>query len=191
MTYISGDDTTLGTDHTKADVYESSKNMSVDSSIGENQVQSDSDLEDDLFSLAENDDIFSDSDDGAYILADESLEGTLDASFKSILCTVVSSQKKHSLTDLDPSAVLRSSEVPDPSDKWEDVDLHSYCVLMNCLWSLVTMKSFYPAPLILLVPLLMQLTMLKISLGNILHLNTYFLQNYLMRVMMQILFGLF
>ena len=32
------------------------------------------------------------------------------------------------MTDLDPSAVLRSSEVPDPSDKWEDVDLGSFCV---------------------------------------------------------------
>ena len=80
-----------------------------------------------MFSLAE-DNIFSDSDDGAYILADESLEGTLDASFKSIPCTVVSSLEKHSLTDLDPSALLVSSEVPDPSDKWEDIDLGSYCV---------------------------------------------------------------
>ena len=191
LTYLSGDETNLGTDHAKTDVYESSNNMSVGSYIGENQVQSDSDLEDDLFSLVEDDDIFSDSDDGAYILAHESLEGTLDASFKSIPCTVVSSQEKHSLTDLDPSAVLRSSDVPDPSDKWEDVDLGSYCVLINCLWSLVTMNSFYPAPLILLVPLLMQLTMLKILLGDILHLNTYFLQRYLKSVMMQILFGLF
>ena len=130
LIYLSGDDTKLGTDHTKADIYESSNDMSVGSSIGENQTQSDSDLEDDLFSLAEDDDIFSDSDDGAYILADESFEGTLDASFKSIPCTVVSSQEKHSLTDLDPSAVLRSSEVPDPSDKREDVDLGS-CFVFN------------------------------------------------------------
>ena len=128
LTYLFGDDTKVGTDHTKADLYESSNNMSVGSSIGENQVVPDSDLEDDLFSLAEDDDIFSDSDDGAYILANESLEGTLDASFKSIPFTVVSSWEKHSLTDLDPSAVLVSSEVPDPSDKWEDVDLGSYCV---------------------------------------------------------------
>ena len=88
LTYLSGDDTKLGTNHTKADVYESSNNMSVGSSIGENQVVPDSDLEDDLFSLTE-DDIFLDSHDGAYIFADESLEGTLDASFKSIPCTVV------------------------------------------------------------------------------------------------------
>ena len=125
---LSGDDTKLGTDQPKADVYESSNNMSVGSSIGENQIQSDSDLEDDLSSLAEDDDIFSDSYDGAYISADESLEGTLDASFKSIPCTVVSSQEKHSLTDLDPSAALRSSEIPGPSDKLEDVDLGSCCV---------------------------------------------------------------
>ena len=71
---LSGDDTKLGTDHTKADVYESSNDMSVSSSISENQIQSDSDLEDDLFSLAEDNEICSDSDDGAYFLADESLE---------------------------------------------------------------------------------------------------------------------
>ena len=65
--------------------------MSVGSSISKNQIQSDSDLEDDLFSLAEDNEIFSDSDDGAYILADDSLEGVLDASSKSTSCTVVSS----------------------------------------------------------------------------------------------------
>ena len=32
------------------------------------------------------------------------------------------------MTDLDPGTVLRSSEVPDPWDKWEDVDLASFCV---------------------------------------------------------------
>ena len=102
--------------------------MSVSSSISENQIQSDSDLEDDLFSLAKDNEICSDSDDGTYIPADESLEEVLDASSKSTPCTVVSSQEKHSLTDLDPSAVLRSSEVPDPREKWEDVDLASCCV---------------------------------------------------------------
>ena len=51
LTYLSGDDNKLGTDHTKADVYESSNDMSVSSSISENQIQSDSDLEDDLFFL--------------------------------------------------------------------------------------------------------------------------------------------
>ena len=38
LTYLSGDDTKLGTDHTKADVYESSNNMSVSSSISDNQM---------------------------------------------------------------------------------------------------------------------------------------------------------
>ena len=113
LTYLSGDDTKLGTDHTKANVFESSNDMLVGSSISENQIQSDSDLEDDLFSLTEDDEICSDSDDGAYISADKSLEEVLDASSKSTPCTVVSSQEKHSLTDLDPSTVLRSSEVPD------------------------------------------------------------------------------
>ena len=62
-------------------------------------------------------------------MTDESLEGILDfGTFKCTLCTVVSLQEKCSLTDLDPSAVLRSSEVPDPSDKWEDVALGSFCV---------------------------------------------------------------
>ena len=126
---MSGDDTKLGTDHTKADVYESS-NMSVSSSISENQMQSDSDLEDELFSLAEDNDICSDSDDGSYFSADESLEEVLDASFKSSLCTVVSSQTNNSLTDLDPGTAQRSSEVPDPWNKWEDVDLVVY--LMKC-----------------------------------------------------------
>ena len=102
--------------------------MSVSSFISENQKQSDSDLEDDLFSLAEDNEICSDSDDGAYIWADESLKEILHASSKSTPCTVVSFQEKHSLTDLDPSTVLRSSEVPDPRDKWEDVDLASCCV---------------------------------------------------------------
>ena len=61
-------------------------------------------------------------------MAEESLEGTLDASFKSIPCTVVSYQDNLGLNDLDPSTVVRSSEVPGPSDKWEDVDLSSLCI---------------------------------------------------------------
>ena len=133
LTYLSGDDTKLGTDHTKADVYESSNDMSVSSFISKNQIQSDSDLEDDLFSLAEDNEICSDSDGGAYILADESLEEVLDASSKSTPCTVVSSREKQSLTDLDPSTVLRSSEVPHPRYKWEDVDLASCCVFNELL----------------------------------------------------------
>ena len=79
LIYLSGDDTRLGTDHTNADVYESSNDMSVGNSISENQIETDSDLEDDMFSLAKDDnDIFSDNDNGAYFSADKSLEGTLD-----------------------------------------------------------------------------------------------------------------
>ena len=128
LTYLSGDDTTLRTDHTKADVYESSNNMSVSSSISQNQIQSDSDLENDLFSLAEDNEICSDSDDGSYFLEEESLEEVWDVSSKSSHCTVVSSQENNSLTDLDPGTTQRSLEVPDPWDRWEDVDLASCCV---------------------------------------------------------------
>ena len=71
------------------------------------------------------DEVYSDTDDGEYFSTDESLEGILDfGTFKRCPCTVVSFQEKHS----DPSAILRSSEVPDRSDKWEDVDLGSFCV---------------------------------------------------------------
>ena len=44
-----------------------------------------------------------------------------------LYCCIISGHK-HSLTDLDPGTALRSSEVPDPWDKWEDVDLASFCV---------------------------------------------------------------
>ena len=128
LTCLSGDDTKLGTDHTKADVYESSNDMSESKSINENQNESDSDLEDDFFSVPEKIEIFSESDDGELFLAEESIEGTLDTSFKSIPCTVVSYQDNLGLNDLDPSTVVRSSEVPDLSDKWEDVDLSSLCI---------------------------------------------------------------
>ena len=126
IAYLSGNDTRLGTDHTKPDVYESSDNMLVSHSISENQSESDMDLKDDILS---DDEIYSDTDDGEHFSTDESLEEILDfGTFKSSPCTVVSFQEKHSLTDLDPSTVLRPSEVPDPSDKWEDVDLASFCV---------------------------------------------------------------
>ena len=56
---------------------------------------------------------------------DESLEETLDfGTFKSCPCTVVSSL---AVSELGPSADLLSSEVPDPSDKWEDDDF-GFCV---------------------------------------------------------------
>ena len=106
--YLSGDDTKLGNDHTKADVYESSDNMLVSHSISENQNESDINLKDDILP---DDEVYSDTDDGEYFSTDESLEGILDfGTFKSTPCTVVSFQEKHSLIALDPSAVLRSSE---------------------------------------------------------------------------------
>ena len=61
IAYLSGDDSRVGTDHTKADVYESSDNMLVSPSIGENQSESDRDLKDEI--LSENE-IYSDTDDG-------------------------------------------------------------------------------------------------------------------------------
>ena len=126
IAYLSGDDTRLGTDHTKADVYESSNNMLDSKSISENQSESDMDLVEDNSS---DDEIYSDTEDGDYFLTEESLEEILDfRPFTSSPCTVVSFHYKHSLTDLDPGTALKSSEVPDPWDKWEDVDLASFCV---------------------------------------------------------------
>ena len=61
-------------------------------------------------------------------MAVESLEDTLDfGPFTSVPCTVALSPLQCSLTDLDPSADFKSSEVPDPSDMWEDDDF-DYCV---------------------------------------------------------------
>ena len=112
---MSGDNTRLGTDHTKTDVYESKENMLDSDSISENQSESDMDLVEDISS---DDEIYSDTDDGDYFLTEESLEEILDFStVTSSPCTVVSFQNKHSLTDLDPGTALRSSEVPDPWDK--------------------------------------------------------------------------
>ena len=123
IAYLSGDDTG-GTGHTQ--VYESRENMLDSKSISENQSESDMDLIEDISS---DDEIYSDTDDGEYFSTEESLEEILDfGSFTSSPCTVVSFQNKHSLTDLDPGTALRSSEVPDPWDGWEDVDLVSLCV---------------------------------------------------------------
>ena len=120
--YLSGDDTG-GNGHNQ--VYESSNNMLDSKSISENQSESDMDLVEDISS---DDEIYSDTDDGEYFLVVESLEDTLDfGPFTGVPCTVASSQIQCSLTDLDPSADFKSSEVPDPSDKWEDYDF-DYCV---------------------------------------------------------------
>ena len=124
IAYLSGDDTS-GTGHTQ--VYESRENMLDSKSISENQSESDMDLIEDISS---DDEIYSDTDDGEYFLTEESLEETLEIEPLSTSnpCTVVSFQDKHSLTDLDPGTALRSSEVPDPWDRWEDVGLVSLCV---------------------------------------------------------------
>ena len=123
IAYLSGDDTGC-TGHTQ--VYESSNNMLDRKSISENQSEFDMDLVEDI---STDDEIYSDTDNGDYFLTEESLEEILDfGSFQSSPCTVVSFQDKHSLTDLDPGTTLRSSKVPDPWDKWEDVDLASFCV---------------------------------------------------------------
>ena len=124
IAYLSGDDTG-GTGHTQ--VYESRENMLDSKSISENQSESDMDLIEDISS---DDEIYSDTDDGEYFSTEESLEETLEIEPLSTSgpCTVVSFQNKHSLTDLDPGTARRSSEVPDPWDRWEDVDLVSLCV---------------------------------------------------------------
>ena len=141
IAYLSGDDTG-GTGHTQ--VYESRENMLDSHSISENQSESDMDLVEDISS---DDEIYSDTEDGEYILTEESLEEILDfGTFTSSPCTVVSFQDKHSLTDLDPGTVLRSSEVPDPWDKWEDVDLASFCVFDEMPMQIYDQNAVHSSP---------------------------------------------
>ena len=103
---MSGDDTG-GIGYTQ--VYESREIMLDSHSIIENQSESDVDLVQDISS---DDEIYSDTEDGEYFLTEESLEEILDfGPFTSSPHTVVSFQDKHSLTDLDPSTALSSSEV--------------------------------------------------------------------------------
>ena len=71
IAYLSGDNTRLGTDHTKTDVYESKENMLDSHSINENQSKSDMDLIEDISS---EDEIYSDTEDGDYFLTEKSLE---------------------------------------------------------------------------------------------------------------------
>ena len=144
IAYLSGDNTRLGTDHTKTDVYESKENMLDSDSISENQSESDMDLVEDI---SFDDEIYSDTDDGDYFLTEESLEEILDfGTFTSSPCTVVSFQDKHSLTDLDPGTALRSSEVPDPWDKWEDVDLASFCVFDEMPMEIYDQNAVHSSP---------------------------------------------
>ena len=141
IAYWSGDDTG-GTGHTQ--VYESRENMLDSKSISENQSESDMDLIEDISS---DDEIYSDTDDGEYFSTEESLEEILDfGSFTSSPCTVVSFQDKHSLTDLDPGTVLRSSEVPDPWDRWEDVDLVSLCVFDEMPMEIYDQNTVHSSP---------------------------------------------
>ena len=141
IAYLSGDDTG-GTGHTQ--VYESSNNMLDSKSISENQSESDMDLVEDTSS---DDEIYSDTDDGDYFLTEESLEEILDfGTFTSSPCTVVSFQDKHSLTDLDLGTALRSSEVPDPWDKWEDVDLASFCVFDEMPMEIYDQNAVHSSP---------------------------------------------
>ena len=115
--------------------------MLVSNSISEDQSESDMDQED---GFCFDDEIYSDSDDGDYFLADESVEGTLDfGSFKSCPCTVVSSQ---AVSELDPSADLLSSEVPDPSDKWED-DNFGFCVFDEILQEFFDQDVMFSSPI--------------------------------------------
>ena len=64
LAHLSGDDTKVGTDHTKADVYESSNCLLVGDSISEDQNDTDIDLDDKFFSLAREEENDSDSDNG-------------------------------------------------------------------------------------------------------------------------------
>ena len=139
---LSGDDTG-GTGHTQ--VYESRENMLDSKSISKNQSESDMDLIEDISS---DDEIYSDTDDGEYFLTEESLEETLEIELLSTSgpCTVVSFQDKHSLTDLDPGTALRSSEVPDPWDRWEDVDLVSLCVFDEMPMEIYDQNAVHSSP---------------------------------------------
>ena len=144
IAYLSEDNTRLGTDHTKTDVYESKENMLDSHSISENQSESDMDLVEDISS---DDEIYSDTENGEYFSTEESLEEILDfGTFTSSPCTVVSFQNKHSLTDLDPGTALRSSEVPDPWDKWEDVDLASFCVFDEMPMEIYDQNAVHSSP---------------------------------------------
>ena len=50
------------------------------------------------------------------------------------------------MTDLDPGTALRSSEVPDPWDKWEDVDLVSFCVFDEMPMEIYDQTSVHSNP---------------------------------------------
>ena len=116
-------------------------------------------------------------------MTDESLEGTLDFGyFKSCPCTVVSSQ---AVSELDPSADLLSSEVPDPSDKWED-DNFGFCVFDEMPLEFFDQDVMFSCPIGFFGS---SIDIVDYVEGDIPHLNTYFLQSHLI-VTMQLLFVL-
>ena len=142
IAYLSGDDTG-GTGHTQ--VYNSSNNMLDSKSISENQSESDKDLVEDISS---DDEFYSDTDDGEYFSAVESLEETLEIELlsTSVPCTVVSSRIQCSLTDLDPSADLKSSGVHDQNDKWQDDDFY-YCVFYEMPMEIYDQNAVHSNPI--------------------------------------------
>ena len=50
------------------------------------------------------------------------------------------------MTDLDPGTALRSSEVPHPWDKWEDVDLASLCVFDEMPLEIYDQNAVHSSP---------------------------------------------
>ena len=51
------------------------------------------------------------------------------------------------MTDLDPSTALLSSEVPDPWDRWEDVDLFSLCVFDEMPMEIYDQNAVHSSPI--------------------------------------------
>ena len=50
------------------------------------------------------------------------------------------------MTDLDPGTALRSSEVPNPWDKWEDVDFASFCVFDKMPMEIYDQNAVHSSP---------------------------------------------
>ena len=156
-------------------------------SICENQSESDMDLVEDISS---DDEIYSYTEDGKYFSREESLEEILDfGPFTSSPSTVVSFQDKHSLTDLDPGTAQRSSEVPDPWDKWEDVDLASFCLLDEMPLDIYDQNAVHSSPVGFVSSSIDIVHYVEDILRRHSSLELLLLQNHLI-VMMQLLFVL-
>ena len=50
------------------------------------------------------------------------------------------------MTDLDPDTVLRSSEVPNPCNKWEDVDIASFCIFDEMPLEIYDQNAVHSSP---------------------------------------------